>query len=122
MKVRISYGADVEEVPKELEMLFLFVSDKTQIVSRRVKQIEEFLHDDDIESAINLMDNLRLSLSDIDGRVADVSNIATGYVNYKENEGAENAGERRSSVDPTGDYPVSEPSEQPTGNPNSEGA
>ena len=103
-------------------MLFLFVSDKTQIVSRRVKQIEEFLHDDDIESAINLMDNLRLTLSDIDGRVADVSNIATGYVNYKENEGAENAGERRSSVDPTGDYPVSEPSEQPTGNPNSEGA
>ena len=41
MRVRISYGADIEEVPQELQKLFLFVT-KTQCI-KQVKQINEFL-------------------------------------------------------------------------------
>ena len=117
MRVRISYGTDIEDVPQELEQLFMYVSEKTHSVLRQVRQIEEFLADEEIESAVSLMDKLRLGLADIDNRIADTNQIASGYINYKENEGAENAGEGRPSVDTTGNNPVSEPPQQPTGNP-----
>ena len=119
MRVRISYGTNIEDVPQELEQLFLFVSEKSHNTSRQVRQIEEFLADEDIDSALNLIEKLRLSLGEMDNRLADVTNIAAGYVNDKENEGAQDAGERRPSVDPAGSNPVSEPPQQPTGNENS---
>ena len=117
MRVRISYGTDIEEVPQELEQLFLFVSEKSHNTSKQVRQIEEFLADEDVESALSLIEKLRLSLGEIDNRLIDISSIAAGFVNYKENEGAENAGEGRPSVDTSGNNPVSEPSQQSTGNP-----
>ena len=87
MRVRISYGTDIEDVPQELEQLFMYVSEKTHSVLRQVRQIEEFLADEEIESAVSLMDKLRLGLADIDNRIADTNQIASGYINYKENEG-----------------------------------
>ena len=119
MRVRISYGTDIEEVPQELEQLFLFVSEKSHNTLRQVRQIEEFLADEDVESALSLIEKLRLSLGKIDNRLIDISSIAAGFINYKENEGAENAGEGRPSVDTTGDSLVSAPPQQPTGNPHS---
>ena len=119
MRVRISYGTDIEKVPKELQKLFSFVSEEVYGTSKRTHRIEEFLHEEDIESALNLIEKLRLSLGEIDNRLLDISSIASGFVNYKENEGAENAGEGRPSVDTTGDSPVSAPPQQPTGNPHS---
>ena len=109
MRVRISYGADIKDVPQELEQLFLFVSEKSHGTSRQVRQIEEFLADEDIESALSLIEKLRLSLGEIDNRLNDISNISAGFLNYKENEGEENAGEGRPSVDSAGNNSVSEP-------------
>tara|TARA_B100000035_G_scaffold301797_1_gene298740 strand:+ start:29 stop:397 length:369 start_codon:yes stop_codon:yes gene_type:complete len=117
VRVRISYGTDIKDVPQELEQLFLFVSKKSHNTSKHVRQIEEFLADEDVESALSLIEKLRLSLGEIDNRLNDISSIAAGFVNYKENEGAENAGEGRPSVDTAGDNPASEPPKQPTGNP-----
>ena len=109
MRVRISYGTDIKDVPQELEQLFLFVSKKSHNTSKHVRQIEEFLADEDVESALSLIEKLRLSLGEIDNRLNDISSIAAGFVNYKENEGAENAGEGRPSVDTAGDNLASEP-------------
>ena len=117
MRVRISYGADIEDIPQELEQLFLFVGEKTHNATRQVKQIHEFLVDEEIESALNLMEKLRLSLAEIDNRLADVSNIASGYVNYKENEGAEDVTEGRSNMDSTEERSSDRDTVKPTGNP-----
>lgn len=122
MRVRISYGADTEEIPQELEQLFMFVSEKSHSVSRQISQIEEFLADEEIEAATNLMDKLRLGLAAIDNRVADINNIASGYINYKQNEGVEDVGERGPSVDTTEERAPDRDTEQSTGNPHHAGA
>ena len=116
MRVRISYGADIEEVPQELQQLFFFVSDKTQKILRQMRQVEELLSDEDIESTINLMDKLRLNLAEVDNRIADVANIASGYVNYKENQGVEDVEQGRPSVDTAEERPSDRNTKQPTGN------
>ena len=121
MRVRISYGADIEEIPQELEQLFLFVSEKTHNTTRQVKQIHEFLVDEEIEAAVNLMEKLRLSLAEIDNRIADVSNIATGYINYKQNEGVEDVSEGRSDMDTGEERPTGGNPQQSTGNPHHAG-
>ena len=121
MRVRISYGADIEEIPQELEQLFLFVSEKTHNTTRQVKQIHEFLVDEEVEAAVNLMEKLRLSLAEIDNRIADVSNIATGYINYKQNEGVEDVSEGRSDKDTGEERPTGGNTQQPTGNPHHAG-
>ena len=121
MRVRISYGADIEEVPQELQKLFLFVSDKTQTVLRQMRQVEELLTDEDVESTINLMDKLRLNLAEIDNRIADVVNIASGYVNYKENEGVDHVEQGRPGVDTTEERPPDRDAKQSTGNPHHAG-
>ena len=79
MRVRISYGTNIEDVPQELEQLFLFVSEKSHNTVRQVRQIEEFLADEDVESALNLIEKLRLSLGQMDARLSDVSSIASGF-------------------------------------------
>ena len=117
MRVRISYGANIDEVPQELRQLFLFVGEKSYKVSKQVKQIDDFLHDDDIQSAVNLMETLRLNLAEIDNRIADVSNIANGYVEYRKNEGVEDVEQGRSGVDTTEERPVDRDAKQSTGNP-----
>ena len=121
MRVRISYGANIDEVPQELRQLFLFVGEKSYKVSKQVKQIDDFLHDDDIESAVNLMERLRLNLAEIDNRIADVSNIANGYVEYRKNEGVEDVEQARSGVDTTEERPVDRGAKQSTGNPHTAG-
>ena len=72
MRVRISYGTDVKDVPQELEQLFLFVSEKSHNTLRQIKQIEEFLADEDVESSLNLIEKLRLSLGEMDARLVDI--------------------------------------------------
>ena len=117
MRVRISYGTDIENVPRELQKLFSSVSEEMHNTSKKIHRIEEFLHEDDIEPAVNLIEKLRLSLADIDNRLADVSNIASGYVSYKQNEGVENVEQGRSSVDSTEERPSDRDTVKPTGNP-----
>ena len=117
MRVKISYGIDIEEVPQELQKLFSYVCEKTAQTGSQVNLIDRCFSEKDIATPLNLIEKLRVGLAEIDNRLSDIQQIAGGYVNYKENEGAENAGEGRPSVDSTGDDLVSEPSQQPTSNP-----
>jgi len=121
MRVRISYGIDVKEIPVELEHLFRHVLEKHHQSNRLVRLIEECLSDDDVESVVNSIEKLRVSLAEIDNRLVDISNIATGYVNYKQNEGVENVEQGRPSVDTTEDRPPDRNTKQSTGNPHNAG-
>ena len=122
MRVRISYGANIDDVPEELSQLFEYVLLKTNYTVRQTKQIEEFFRDEDVESAANLIDKLRISLAEIDNRLSDIQSISIGYVNYKENEGAEHATEGRPSVDTVEHSVVSSTPEQPGSDPDNDEA
>ena len=114
MRVKISYGVDIEEIPQELQKLFSHVCEKTIQADSQINLIDRCFCEEDVATSLSIIEKLRVRLAEIDNRLADIQLIAGGYVNYKESEGAENAGEGRLSVDPTGDDPVGKPPEQPT--------
>lgn len=98
MRVRISYGAHIDEVPEEIDQMFTYVSSKSRKILRQIEQLESLLADEDIEATAAIVDRLRLSLNEIDLRLADIQHISAGYLNYKADEGVENVSEGRSSV------------------------
>jgi len=119
MRVRISYGADVEDVPEELEQIFSYVMEKSAKVMNQIKQVESCIYDEDLETAFHLIDKTRSGLSKLDARLADIQSIAGGYVEYKKSEGANNVTEGRPSVDPTGNNLAGQTAEQSGSDPNS---
>ena len=121
MRVKISYGVEIEEIPEELEELFRYVSDKSRISMKQMQQVETFLADDEIESAMYLVEKLRRGLALMDNRLNDIHMIGSGYVNYKTNEGVEDVGEGSPSVDTTEERPPDRDAEQPRGNPHNVG-
>jgi hypothetical protein len=87
VRVRISYGAEVEEVPEEIEQMFTYVSQKSRSVMKQVETIE-------------VINKLRLTLKSIDLRLADVEMISQGYLTHLE--GDKNVPDRRPSLDSAG--------------------
>ena len=105
MRVKISYGVNIEDVPSEIEQLFDFVYEKKLKFENQLELAEKLLEEAELESAIEIMDKLRLTLAEMDNRIIDVSSIAQGYVQYKEQEqeaGANDVSERGPFVDTTG--------------------
>ena len=98
MRVRISYSAHIDEVPEEIEQMFTYVSSKSRKILRQIEQLESLLADEDIEATAAIVDRLRLSLSEVDLRLADVQHISAGYLDYKANEGVEDVSEGRPGV------------------------
>ena len=107
MRVRISYSAHIDEVPEEIEQMFTYVSSKSRKILRQIEQLESLLADEDIEATAAIVDRLRLSLSEVDLRLADMQHISAGYLNYKANEGVEDVSEGRPSVATAEDTSVS---------------
>jgi len=105
VRVKISYGVNIEDVPSEIEQLFDFVYEKKLKFENQLELAEKLLEEAELESAIEIMDKLRLTLAEMDNRIIDVSSIAQGYVQYKEQEqeaGANDVSERGPFVDTTG--------------------
>ena len=105
MRVKISYGVNIEDVPSEIEQLFDFVYEKKLKFENQLELAEKLLEEAELESAIEIMDKLRLTLAEMDNRIIDVSSIAQGYVQYKEQEqeaGANDVSERGPFMDTTG--------------------
>ena len=98
MRVRISYSAHIDEVPEEIDQMFTYVSSKSRKILRQIEQLESLLADEDIEATAAIVDRLRISLNEIDLRLADMQQISAGYLDYKANEGVENVSEGRPSV------------------------
>ena len=97
MRVKISYGAELEEVPKELDQLFSYISERVEYVKVQTEYIEDALAEEEIDIALPLIDKMRRTLGSMDQRLSDIEMIGKGYLDYKK--GDEDVHEGRSTVD-----------------------
>ena len=84
MRVKISYGAEIEEVPEEVGELFTYVSEKGRAVLHQAQMIEGILEEDDLESAMLLMEKMRKTLVQMDKRISDIQMISAGYIQHSQ--------------------------------------
>ena len=84
MRVKISYGADIEEVPEEVEQLFTYVTEKVKNIKVQTEHIEDALAEEEIDMALPLIDKMRRTLASLDQRLSDIEMISSGYLNYKQ--------------------------------------
>ena len=122
MRVKISYGVEIDEVPDEIEELFDFVYSKKHSTDKQLDLVERLIEERDLAAAVVMIDKLRLTLAKMDSRLADISHIAQGYVAYKEQEGVQNVSEGRPSVDTVEHSVVSSTPEQSGSNPDNDEA
>jgi hypothetical protein len=83
VRVKISYGVHIDEVPEEIEQLFDFVYEKKLKLESQLELAEKLLEERELDSAIEIMDKLRLTLAEMDNRIIDCSSIAQGYIEYQ---------------------------------------
>jgi len=102
VRVKISYGADITEVPEEVDQLYTYVSEKTRSIATQSNIIEDHLESEDLQGALFLIDKMRKTLAKMDQRLSDIEMISVGYLTHIK--GDNNVSEGRSSVDTvTGD-------------------
>lgn len=100
MRVKISYGAEIDEVPEEVEQLFTYVSEKARAFRTQTEHVEDALDSEDLELVLPLIDKMRRTIALMDHRLADIEMISAGYLNYKQGEQDVHAG--RPSMDTAG--------------------
>lgn len=100
MRVKISYGADINEVPEEVDQLYTYVSAKARAVTRQSEIIEEHLDNEDLQGALFLIDKMRKTLARMDQRLSDLEMISVGYLTHIK--GEEHVPDGRPIVDTTG--------------------
>ena len=100
MRVKISYGADIVEVPEEVDQLYTYVSEKSRSVLRQSEAIENAMADEDLQGALFLIDKMRKTLAKMDQRLSDLEMISVGYLTHIK--GEDHVPDRRPAVDPTG--------------------
>jgi len=86
VRVKISYGTEMEEVPEEIDQLFTYVSEKVRNLQRQLELVEESLADREIETAMAMMEKMRKTMSSTDMRLSDLTMISAGYLEYKQGE------------------------------------
>jgi len=100
VRVKISYGADIEEVPEEVQQLYRYISEKVRALKIQTEHIEDAFDEGEMEVALPLIDKMRKTLASIDQRLSDIEMIGAGYLNYTS--GGDNVHEGRSTVDTIG--------------------
>jgi len=100
VRVKISYGADISEVPEEVDQLYTYVSEKARSVERQTEMIESHLADEDLQGALFLIDKMRKTLAKMDQRLSDLEMISVGYLTHIK--GEEHVSDRRPTVDTAG--------------------
>ena len=118
MRVKISYGADLKEVPEEVDQLYTYVSSKVRAMQKQTEQVEDLLAEEDLSAALGLIDRMRKTMTSIDLRLSDIEAITEGYLNHK---GERDVQQRRPSLDPTGESSPRTESIQPSHHQNNEG-
>ena len=103
MRVRISYGTDIKNVPEKMKDLIWNSREELQKTLSLLDRVCEDLDEceENLETILNLIDRSRKQLSACDLTLADVNSIASALNQY--NNGEENVSERRSTVDSSGD-------------------
>lgn len=107
MRVKISYGINIEDLPEEVDHLFTPVFDQAIKLSSQVKSIDSLLDDDDTEAALSLMNKMRETMAEMDFRLADLTAILEGYNNYTKQEVNNDLYEGRPTLDSSSGTAVS---------------
>ena len=103
MRVRISYGMDIKDVPFKVAELLENAATKTQKLSDSLIQISNELNDDNEEYKylLMLLEKIKNNLDNIDLTVAESQQILMGLENYKN--GEQDVPDGRSTMDTSGD-------------------
>ena len=100
MRVRISYGMEIEDVPSRASELLCDTVDKLEEILSTLKRCRDGVEDCDtnFKHITNSLDRTRLGLSGVDQSIQDVEYILDGLNNYYNGE-KQNVPERGSTVD-----------------------
>ena len=109
MRVKLAYSVDIEEIIGEVSRLFDYVVDKEYAINKQIETISDLLHEERPEGALALMQKMRTSLGEMDARLADLSLILEGYIQYQkqQNGGNDELLEGGSTMDSTSGDAVS---------------
>ena len=108
MRVKISYGVELDQIPEEVQNLFDGVGEWKHTLSKQADTVHDLLVTEELESCVSVMNKMRETLAKMDARIEDLSSILTGYNIYiKENGVEDDPPERRPVVDTTGGNVVS---------------
>lgn len=104
MRVRISYGLDIEKVPNTIQNLIYesieALKQSIDILERASDDLEE--PEESAERALESLDRSRKKLSEVDLTISDCHSLVGGLVGYYKN-GEEDVSDRRPVVDTSGD-------------------
>ena len=101
-RVKISYGVELDQIPKEVQNLFDGVGEWMHTLAKQSDTIEDLLETEELEACVSVMDKMRQTLSNMDARIEDLSSILVGYNTYiKENGAKDDSPERRPVEDTT---------------------
>ena len=89
-RVKISYGVELDHVPEEVQSLFVSVQNSSETLVIQSEMVQDLLDTEELLAAASLMANMRLTLGQMDARIADLSSVLEGYNNYMEQSGVEN--------------------------------
>ena len=102
MRVRVSYGVDLEELPKISEDLLLASIQRLQnsltILERSLEELKD--SDKDYSATSNIIDKARIELSKSDLTLSDIQSILMGLNRHYN--GEENVPEGRPTMDTSG--------------------
>ena len=102
MRVKISYGIELEDLPEEIIKLYDDVSRGISILEKQSDTVEDLLEAEEYSSCLSIITKFRETMGKIDSRLGDISLIMQGYTEYKKQEGEQNdPSERRPAVDTT---------------------
>ena len=116
MRVKLAYSVDIEEIIGEVSRLFDYVADKEYNIRNQMDMVADLLEEERPEGSLALMQKMRASLGEMDARLADLSLILEGYVQYQKQQsgGDDETSSGRPAVDTTSNNAV-QGAEQPDG-------
>jgi BMFP domain-containing protein YqiC len=110
VRVKISYGVELDQIPEEVQKLFDSVMQWQDTLSRQSDTIDDLLATEEFDACVSVMEKMRMTLGKMDSRLSDLSSILEGYDNYIKQTGVENelsTSERRPVVDTASSHAVS---------------
>ena len=112
MRVRISYGIDLESAPTKVSDLVTEAVSNIESRLDNLKNLESLLMSEEyVKLAPSIIDNARKDLADVDQILADAYAIIGGYVNVKEEESSPSQEEAATAPPPSVPTPESDTEE-----------
>jgi hypothetical protein len=102
VRVKISYGVDLSDIPEELTVLMDYVYNKKVAIDKQLDVVDDSLEREDIASLVLMVEQIRKTMLDMDGRLSDIDAIARGYLAHT-SQGEEDVSDGRPVMDSTGD-------------------